>query len=205
MNNWAKDLEPLLKKYEKRKIPLNYTNRYQLLVTVILAAQTSDNHVNKMSAAFFKTFPSISRLKESTPEDLYLLVRSIAGFRKKAIWLVESAKIIRTDRKIPTTLKGLTKLPGIGRKTANVIIRESGGKAEGVIVDLHVVRVSPRLGVSTENIPEKIEKQLMDVVPQEKWNEIGMALSFHGRETCRPKPKCDQCIVNRVCHFYHKL
>ncbi len=96
----------------------------------------------------------------------------------------------------------MTKLPGIGRKTANVIIRESGDKAEGVVVDLHVVRVAPRLGIVSSNKPEKIEGQLMEVMPQEKWNEIGMTLSFHGRETCRPKPKCDECEVSSFCNYY---
>ena len=84
-----------------------------------------------------------------------------------------------------------------------MIIRESGGKAEGVIVDLHVLRVAPRLGVAIGDKPEKIERQLMEVMPQEKWNEIGMALSFLGREICRPtNPKCDECILNSICDYY---
>ena len=202
MNNWVKNLEPLIKKYGKRKIPLDYHNRYQLVVMVLLAAQTSDNQINKVTVPFFETYPSLSELKKSTPEDLHPFLKSIRGFRKKSGWLVDLAKTIGEDSKIPTTLKELTKLPGIGRKTANVIIRESGDKAEGVVVDLHVVRVAPRLGVVSSNKPEKIEGQLMEVMPQEKWNEIGMTLSFHGRETCRPKPKCDECEVSSVCNYY---
>ena len=203
MNNWVKNLEPLIKKYGKRKIPLDYKNRYQLLVMVLLAAQTSDNQINKVTVPFFKTYPSMSELKKSTPEDLYPFLNSVRGFRKKSSWLVECAQTIGEDSNIPTTIKELTKLPGIGRKTANVIIRESGDKAEGVVVDLHVVRVAPRIGVVTVNKPEKIEGQLMEVMPQDKWNEIGMALSFLGRETCRPKPKCEECIISAVCNYYN--
>ena len=100
----------------------------------------------------------------------------------------------------------MTKLPGIGRKSANVIIRESGGEAEGVIVDLHVVRVAPRIGVAKGTQPEKIEKQLMLALPREYWNNLGMAISFLGREICRPtNPKCDQCIMNQVCYHYNKI
>jgi endonuclease-3 len=204
MNKWAEHLEPLIKKYEKRKHPLNYANRYQLIVMVILSAQDSDKHINELSVSFFKTFPSIMELKIAQPEDLYPLISSVRNFNNKSKWLIKMAQIIGDDSTIPTTMDELTKLPGIGRKSANVIIRESGGKAEGVIVDLHVLRVAPRLGVAIGDKPEKIERQLMEVIPQEKWNEIGMALSFLGREICRPtNPKCDQCILNSVCNYYN--
>jgi endonuclease-3 len=171
---------------------------------VILSAQDSDKHINELSVSFFKTFPSIMKLKTALPEDLYPLISSVRNFINKSKWLIKMAQIIGDDSKIPTTMEELSKLPGIGRKSANVIIRESGGKAEGVIVDLHVLRVAPRLGVAIGDKPEKIEKQLMEVMPQEKWNEIGMALSFLGREICRPtNPKCDQCILNSVCNYYN--
>jgi endonuclease-3 len=201
MNNWAEKLQPLIDKYGKQKHPLDYQNRYQLLVMIVLAAQASDNQINRIAPEFFKAFPTISDLKDRNPEDLYPLLSSVRGFRKKSAWLVEAAKVIGEDSKIPTKLEELTKLPGVGRKTANTIIRESGDKAQGVIVDLHVIRVSSRLGVSDEK-PDKIEKSLMEAFPQENWNELGMALSFHGREICRPKPMCEQCIVNQVCTYY---
>jgi endonuclease-3 len=205
MNSWPKDLEPLIKKYSKQKFPLDYNNRYQLLVMVLLAARASDVQVNKIAGELFKTYPKVADLKKSTPEDLQKIIKSIPGFRKKSQWLIDLAKSAGSDDKIPHTLGELTKLPGIGRKTANVIIRESKDKAEGVVVDLHVVRVAPRLGVVDTKVPDKIEKQLMDVMPQNKWNDIGMTLSFHGREICRPKPKCDECIVNKVCNYYNTV
>lgn len=206
MNEWAERLEPLIKKYEKRKHPLDYANRYQLLVMVVLSAQDSDKHINELSPSFFKTFPSIKELQAVSPEDLYPLLSSVRNFNNKSKWLVKMAQIVGDNSKIPTTMEELIKLPGVGRKSANVIIRESGGMAEGVIVDLHVLRVAPRLGVAIGDKPEKIEKQLMEAIPQEKWNEIGMALSFLGREICRPtNPKCDQCILNSSCNYYQTV
>jgi endonuclease III len=202
MNNWPQDLEPLIKKYGKRKHPLDYNNKYQLIIMVVLAAQATDNLINKIAPDFFKAYPSFSALKLCSPEDLYPLLSSVRGFRKKAKWIVDIAKSIGDDSAIPSTLGDLSKLPGIGRKSSNVIIRESGDKAEGVMVDLHVVRVVPRLGITDSEKPEKIEKSLMEVFPQEKWNDIGMTLSFHGREICRPTPKCEECIVREFCNYY---
>jgi endonuclease-3 len=204
MKNPAEDLEPLFEKYSKRKHPLDYSNRYQLLVMVVLSAQDSDSKINKVSPDFFKAFPSVEELKMHTPEDLHPLVKSVRGFRKKSAWLIQIAQALGEDIKIPLTIAELTKLPGIGRKSANVIIRESGAKAEGIIVDLHVVRVAPRLGVA-DGKPDKIEKLLMEAIPQEKWNDTGMVLSYHGREICRPRPLCEQCIVNSVCNYYKEV
>lgn len=202
MNNWPHDLEPLLKRYGGQKHPLNYENRYQLVVGVILAAQASDNLINKISPALFKAYPSFEDIRNAKAEDLYPFISSVRGFRKKAKWIVDIAQIVGNDSAIPSDIKNLSKLPGIGRKSANVIIRESGDTAEGIVVDLHVVRVAPRLGVVDTDKPDKIEKELMEVMPQDTWNEIGMALSFHGREICRPTPKCEECIVNQVCNYY---
>jgi endonuclease-3 len=204
MNNWEKKLSPLLEKYNGKKHPLNYKNRYQLLVMVILAAQDSDNKINKVAPSFFNAFPDIKELSRHTAEDLHQFLSSVRGFRKKSDWIIELAKKIGDDSNIPATVAGLTALPGVGRKSANVIIRESGDEAEGVVVDLHVVRVATRLGVA-EGTPDKIEKKLMAEFPREAWNEIGMALSFHGREICRPKPLCEQCVVNEVCSYYRNV
>jgi endonuclease III len=205
MRNWAEDLEPLLIKYGKQKHPLDYADLYQFLVMIVLAAQASDNQINRISGKLFEAYPSFRELKNSTVEDLYPFISSVRGFRKKAKWLTDIAQIIGDEGKIPSTLEELTRLPGIGRKTANAIIREAGGNAEGIMVDLHVLRVAPRLGVATSEKPDKVEKDLMNAIPREKWNDIGMALSFHGRETCRPKPECERCIVNSVCNYYNTV
>lgn len=204
-HNWMESLGPLMKQYDKRKHPLDYKNRYQLLVMVILSAQDSDKHINGLAPAFFEAYPSMNSLAKATKDDLYRYLSTVRNFGHKSEWLVHLSQIIGDDDKIPTTMAELTKLPGIGRKSANVIIRESGNEAEGVIVDLHVVRVAPRIGIAYGTQPEKIEKQLMAKVPQQYWNDIGMAMSFLGREICRPmNPKCNICIMNKVCSYYNE-
>jgi len=202
--NWLEYLDPLMKKYDKRKHPLDYKNRYQLLVMVILSAQDSDKHVNEVAPGFFEAYPSINSLAKAIPDDFFRYLNTVRNFGNKSEWLTKLAEMIGDDDKIPTTMAELIKLPGIGRKSANVIIRESGNEAEGVIVDLHVVRVAPRIGIASGTQPEKIEKQIMALVPQERWNDIGMSLSFRGREICRPTaPKCNICIMNKVCNYYN--
>ncbi|HEX2921272.1 MAG TPA: endonuclease III [Bacteroidales bacterium] len=205
MNYWEKALEPLVNEYSERKHPLHYKNRYQLLVMVVLSAQTTDNLVNIIAPEFFKAFPSIQSLKGRLPEDLFPLLSKIRGFRKKAKWIVDIANTVGNDSGIPHTMSELSKLPGLGRKSSNVIIRESGDMAEGIVVDLHVVRVAPRIGIATSDKPDKIEKELMEACPREKWNDIGMAISFHGREICRPKPECERCIIKNACDFYRNM
>ncbi len=204
--NWEQALQPLFQQYGKRRHPLDYQNRYQLVVMVILSAQDSDKHINELAPNIFAAYPTMSSLSHTTEADLQQHIGSVRNWGNKAKWLVKLAQTVGEDENIPHTLEGLTKLPGLGRKSANVIIRESGDKAEGVIVDLHVLRVAPRLGIADEKDatkPEKIEKQIMAVIPQEFWNEAGMSISFLGRELCRPtNPKCTECLVNSVCQFF---
>lgn len=202
--NWNESIEPLLKQFGSRKHPLDYANRYQLAIMVILSAQDSDRHINALAKDFFTSYPTINELANASIEDIQRLIGSVVNFGNKATWILQLAKTVVDDSKIPHTLTELIKLPGIGRKSANVIIRESGDEAEGIIVDLHVVRVAPRLGVASGDKPEKIEKQLMGVFPKTRWNETGMALSFLGREICRPSnPKCNTCVMNVVCKYYN--
>lgn len=201
--NWLPYLEPLFKTYGKRKHPLDYKNVYQLVVMVVLSAQTTDEMINKVAPVLFKKYPSMKHLARAKPKDLYPFIKSVRGFRKKADWLVRIAKAIGSDEHIPITINELIQLPGIGRKSANVIIREAGGRAEGIFVDLHVLRVVPRIGITKEEKPEKIEKSLMENIPQKYWDAAGMAFSFLGREICRPtNPACSQCLMNSICEYY---
>lgn len=200
--DWKKGIQPLLKKYKGKQHPLEYRNRYELLVAVVLSAQDSDRNINKLAPELFKAFPDMKALSKATPETLLPYVQKIRNFRNKSKWLIELATSIKDDKKIPTSLEELTELPGIGRKSANVILRESGLPPEGVIVDLHVVRVAPRLGIATGTDPKKLEKQIMDVLDKKDW-DAGMAISFLGRETCRPSnPKCTECVMSSVCSYY---
>ena len=135
---------------------------------------------------------------------LFKYVGKVRNFGNKVKWLTAIAKQIKHDKNIPVTMEGLTALPGIGRKSANVIMREAGEKAEGIMVDLHVVRVAQRLGIATSADPKKIEQQIMEVIPQPDWGETGMAISFLGREICRPThPKHEECVMSSVCKYYH--
>jgi endonuclease-3 len=201
--NWPEAVKPLLKKYKDKKHPLDYGNTYQLLVMVVLSAQDSDKHINQIAPKFFATFPNMEALSQATPDAIQELISDVRNFGNKSKWLSELSKKIKKDKNIPLTLEELTEMPGIGRKSANVIKRESGAEAEGIIVDLHVVRVAPRLGIATGADPKKIEKQMMDVLPQKLW-DAGMAMSFLGREICRPtNPKCEVCVMNTVCAYYN--
>jgi endonuclease-3 len=202
--DWTIAIRPLLKKYKGKRHPLEYNNIYQLVVMVILSAQSTDDYINKTAPAFFKTFPNMQVLSKSTPEGLFPYLKGIRNFANKAKWLSEIAQKLKKDIHIPLTLEALTDLPGIGRKSANVILREAGKPAEGVIVDLHVVRVAERLGLTSNTDPKKIEQDLMEKLPESQW-DAGMAMSFLGRDICRPKPKCEICLMKSVCAYYKKL
>lgn len=199
--NWPEAIKPLLKKYKSTKHPLEYENVYQLLVMVILSAQDSDRNINALAPALFKAYPNMSALAKATPETLWPFIGKVRNYANKSKWLLELSQQIKKDSSIPLTMDALTALPGIGRKSANVIRREAGEAPEGVIVDLHVVRVAPRLGIASGTDPKKIEKQIMDALPQKDW-DAGMAMSFLGREICRPQPKCEICLMKAVCGYY---
>ena len=200
--DWSKAIKPLLKKYKGKTHPLEYKSIYQLVVMVVLSARDSDKHINQIAPKLFAAFPNMYALSKASQEDLYPYIGGVRNFGNKAKWLVEMAQKIKKDNSIPNKLEPLTELPGIGRKSANVILRESGHPAEGVIVDLHVLRVAPRLGIARGTDPKKIEKQMMDVLPRSQW-DAGMAMSYLGREICRPRdPKCEICPMNTVCAYY---
>ena len=202
--NWPKAIQPLLKKYKNTRHPLEYKNIYQLLVMVVLSAQDSDRNINKLAPKLFEAYPNMKALSKATEETLFPFISKVRNFANKAKWLMEIAKTIKEDKKIPLTHESLTSLKGIGSKSANVILREARKPAEGVIVDLHVVRVAPRLGIAKGTDPKKIEKQIKEILPQKDW-DAGMAMSLHGREICRPQPKCEICLMKKVCEYYRTI
>lgn len=204
--NWENDLKPILKKYKGKKHPLDYENTYQLLVMVVLSAQDSDANINNIAPALFAKFPTLKSLSKTDSETFMPYVSKVRNHATKTGWLLEIARSIQNDNDIPLTMNGLTALKGLGRKSANVILRETQQPAEGIITDLHVIRVAPRIGIVHESKDgNKVEKQLMEVLPKKIWAEIGMAISFHGREICRPQPKCEECVLNDVCYYYLHL
>jgi endonuclease-3 len=191
--DWKAALKPLIEKYRGRKHPLDYGNTYQLLVMVLLSARDSDKHINQLAPALFARFPTMAELAKASLDELVPLIGSVSNFETKADWLIGIARTLKTDQAIPLTMEGLIALKGVGRKSANVIMSQAGAPAAGVIVDLHTLRVAPRIGIAQVTTPEKIEKQLMEKVDAQDWHALGLALTFLGRETCRPtKPHCPE-------------
>ena len=171
---------------------------------VVLSAQDSDRHINKIAPLFFEAFPDMTALSKTNEKDLHAHIKDVRNSAKKTKWLLQIGQTLKADKNIPYSLDALTALPGIGRKSANVILRESGKEPEGIMVDLHTVRVAPRLGIATGTDPKKIEKQMMEILPKKEW-DAGMAMSFLGREICRPTPKCEECLMRPVCQYYNEV
>lgn len=202
-DNWSEKLKPLIEKYKGKKHPLEYKNTYQLMIMVILSAQDSDANINKIAPTLFEVYPNMESLAVSNVEALIPHISKVRNFGTKANWIIEIAQTIQSNENIPLTMEKLTALKGIGRKSANVIIRETNSPAEGIIADLHVIRVAPRIGLCNESKDgNKVEKQLTQILPKNIWDEIGMAISFLGREICRPtNPKCESCPINNHCQY----
>lgn len=202
---WSEKLNPIVVQYQDRKHPLAYQNPYQLVIMVILSAQDSDANINKIAPALFNRFPNFESLVSATFEDLFPYISGVRHFQMKAGWILETAQMLKSDANIPLSMEVLTQLKGIGRKSANVIMKELQVRpAVGIIVDLHVLRVAPRIGLilATQD-GTKAEKLLMQLLPRDIWEDIGMCISFLGREICRPtSPKCTICPIHQYC-LYH--
>ncbi|VXC03959.1 DNA lyase [Flavobacterium sp. 9AF] len=204
--DWQKELQPLIDTYKDKKHPLHFQNSYQLVIMVILAAQDSDANINIICKPFFKIYPDFQSLSKMTFTDLVLYFSSVKNYANKIKWILDTASALK-DKPIPKRLDELVKLKGIGRKSANVILRETHQKPEGIIVDLHVLRVVSRFGLTPEyKDANKIEKILMKRLPYAMWNDIGMAFSFLGRTICRPtNPKCISCPIYKDCAYFKNI
>lgn len=201
-------IEKLSQKYPNPQTPLIHKNLYELMIAVILSAQMTDKRLNTITPNLFKKYPNIKSLSKAEVSDVEQLISGVNYYKTKARHIIEVAQIINTDYKgkIPNTMKALVELPGIGRKSANVILNEGMNISEGIVVDTHVIRVSNRLGFTKEKNPLKIEQDLMKIIPKEYWKEISLWFIFHGRETCTARnPKCEECIIKNYCNYYKKL
>jgi endonuclease III len=188
--------------YPDAKCSLDHRNPYELLVATILSAQCTDARVNMVTPSLFARFPDASALAEADQGDLEERIKSTGFFRNKAKSLLGMARAVvdRHRGAIPDSMEELTELPGVGRKTANVILGNAFGKNTGVVVDTHVTRVSFRLGLTRETDAVKIEQDLMKVVPREKWTPFSHLLIFHGRSICvARRPLCEQCPLWDIC------
>lgn len=179
---------------------LHFSNPYETLVATILAAQCTDARVNQVTPAVFRDFPDAKAMAQTTPEILFPYVKS-CGFKSKAANIVNACKIIaeKYDGQVPHTLEELTQLPGVGRKTANVVLAFSFG-VPALPVDTHVFRVANRLGLSDALTVEETEKQLMALIPREQWSQAHHWMIFHGRRVCHSqKPACESCSLRPFC------
>jgi endonuclease III len=205
-----KILELLRKRYPDAKIALRYSNNWELLVAVILSAQCTDTMVNKVTEKLFVKYSSVSEYVNAAEKAFERDIRSTGFYRNKANHIRKAASIIlkKFGGIVPDTMEELVSLPGVGRKTANIVLGNAFGKIEGIAVDTHVRRLSVRLGLTKEHDPEKIEQDLMKIVPKEDWITITYLLIEHGRAVCdAKKPLCDRCVLSRMCpsafHFPH--
>jgi endonuclease-3 len=184
------------------KCTLDHRNAYELLVATILSAQCTDARVNAVTPALFKKYPSAKDLASAGQSELEGLIRSTGFFRAKARNLLGCCRaiVVGAGGRVPREMDELVKLPGVGRKTANVVLGTAYGIASGIVVDTHVIRLSGRLGLTRESDPVKIEQDLMRIVPHDEWIAFSHLLIHHGRRTCRARnPSCSSCPVRGLC------
>ena len=190
------------KTYPDAHCELDYRSPLQLLIATILSAQCTDKRVNLVTPAVFKRFPTVSALADANPEELEDLIRSTGFFRNKTKSLLGMARALteRHGGEVPASMDDLTALPGVGRKTANVILGNAFEINEGVVVDTHVGRLARRLGLTREEDPVKVEQRLMQLFPRKDWALLSHLLIFHGRRICIARsPKCEQCVLSDIC------
>lgn len=203
----AQIFKTLQKKYPQAKTALIHQNPFELLIATILSAQCTDKQVNKVTPKLFEKYQIPLDLSTSRLHDLENMIHSTGFYKNKAKNIKACSKKLVSDfdGKVPDTMEELTTLPGVGRKTANVVLFCAFGKNEGVCVDTHVGRLSHRLGFSKTRNPIKVEQDLMKIVPKKNWGQITNLLIQHGRVTCHArKPKCSECKIKFLCLFKHK-
>jgi endonuclease-3 len=185
---------------------LSFSNAYELLVATILSAQCTDERVNQVTPALFARYPTPRTLALATTEELEPQIQSTGFFRAKsrALHGMANAIVEEFGGEVPRTMDGLVKLPGVGRKTANVVLGHAMG-VPGLPVDRHVLRVSNRIGIARSEDPEVVEQQLCAAMPPAKWTSASDTLILHGRRICKPKPLCDRCAVRKDCDYYRKV
>jgi endonuclease-3 len=183
-------------------VELDHKNAYQLLVATILAAQSTDKLINTVTPALFARYPDPAALARADQAELEPMIFSTGFYRNKAKHLIGMARAIveRHGGEVPTTMAQLVELPGVARKTANVVLGSALGKNEGVVVDTHVSRLAPRLGLTGETEPVKIEQDLMRILPRDQWSIFAHRVIWHGRRVCHArKPDCDHCTLAPLC------
>ena len=192
----------LKRAYPDARTELDFETPLQLVIATILSAQCTDKRVNMVTPLLFRTFPTAAALAGAPSEKLEEIIKSTGFFRNKTKSLIGLGKALveRHNGEVPDSMDALVKLPGVGRKTANVILGNAFGKNEGIVVDTHVARLSHRLGFTRETDPIKIEQDLIPLFPRDDWTLLAHLLIFHGRRVCIARtPKCEVCVLNDIC------
>lgn len=195
-------LSRLKREYPDARTELDCETPLQLLMATILSAQCTDKRVNMVTPLLFQTFPTAASLADASPEKLEEIIKSTGFFRNKTKSLIGLGKALVESHngEVPDSMDALVKLPGVGRKTANVVLGNAFRKNEGVVVDTHVGRLSLRLGLTKEKDPVKVEQDLMPLFPREDWALLAHLLIFHGRRVCNARaPKCEICVLSDIC------
>ena len=197
MEKAKKIVSELKKLFPNPKTPLNYSNPWELYVAVVLSAQQTDVGVNKVTDILFKKYKSLDNYRQVSLEEFEQDIKSINFYKGKAKAIKKAAELVSNDYKgkMPETMEELIKLPFVGRKTANVILQEAFGKSEGIVVDTHVKRLSLLFGLTKNTDPVKIEKDLIEIVPQKDWREFGLGLIYYGRTYCKANCKHTDCSL----------
>jgi len=199
-------LDKLETQHPNADTELHHRNAFELLVATILSAQSTDQRVNMVTPALFARYPDARALAKATTRELEPQILSTGFFRAKSKSLLGMAKALveKHDGQVPADMDALTELPGVGRKTANVVLGHALG-VPGLPVDRHVLRVANRIGIAEGDNPEVVEKQLCEKLPKERWTRTSDTLILHGRRICRPKPLCSECVVQDDCDYFHAL
>jgi endonuclease-3 len=202
-----KIIKLLEKEYPDARIELDYINPLQLIVATILSAQSTDKTINKITKDLFKKYKTAQDYAAADVKVFEQDIKSSGFYHNKAKNIIGMANKLVTDfdSKVPDNMKDLLTLPGVARKTANVVLAGAYNKAEGIAVDTHVMRLSQRLGFTKEDNPVKIEKDLIELIPRKQWIKFTALLVFHGRRTCfARKPNCPGCSINKLCPYIYK-
>ena len=199
-------IEALAELYPGADTELHYRNAFELLVATMLAAQSTDAGVNMVTPALFKRYPHARALAKATAAALEPQIHSTGFFRAKSRSLIGMAQALVKDHdgEVPASMEALVQLPGVGRKTANVVLGHALG-VPGLPVDRHVLRVANRIGIAESDDPIVVEQQLCAAMPPERWTRTSDVLILHGRRICRPKPLCDECVVRDDCNYYRTI
>jgi endonuclease-3 len=199
-------LRKLQRQHPNANTELDFANPYQLLVATILSAQSTDAGVNRVTPELFKRYPDARTLARASNEELEPQIRATGFFRSKARSLLgmAAALVEKHGGDVPATMEALVELPGVGRKTANVVLGHALG-VPGLPVDRHVLRVSNRIGIVASDDPVAVEEQLGKALPEDEWTLDSDTLILHGRRICKPKPLCDRCSVRAECEYYRRI